>query len=117
MSIAFRAVDPRDGTEVVCDKRNWEGHIASEHRELTGQMDAVRQTIEEPLSVYQVPAHVRRQAFYRPSELPPPYNRGYIRVIVEYNIGIVSGRKRGRVCTAFHTMSGPRRGEVMIWPT
>lgn len=116
MPVLFRATDPRDGTKVACDKSNWERHIAFEHPEMTGQMETVRRTIEEPMSIYQVPAHLKRQAFYRPSELPFPFSRGFIRVIVEYNIGRLSGRKRADVCTAFHVWA-PKHGEVMIWPT
>ncbi|MCJ7490713.1 MAG: hypothetical protein MUP15_00900 [Dehalococcoidia bacterium] len=117
MPVLFRAIDARDGTEVTCDKRNWERHIAFEHPEMAGQMEAVRRTIEEPMSIYQIPAHLQRQAFFRPSDLPPHFNHGFIRVIVEYNIGRISRRKEGSVVTAFHTLSGPKRGEVMIWPT
>ena len=116
MPILFRVADVRDGTKVICDKGNWERHIEFEHPEMTGQTEAVRRTIEDPLSIYQIPSHLKRQAFYRPSELPPPFNRGFIRVIVEYNKGRLSGRKRGDVCTAFHVAWAPKHGEVMIWP-
>lgn len=115
MPVLFRAIDARDGTEVVCDKANWEKHITSEHPEMADQMDVVKRAIENPFCIYQTTAHIRRQAFYRPSELPPPFDRGFVRIIVEYNSSRLFGRK-GRVCTAFHTSSA-KRGEVMIWPT
>lgn len=82
---------------------------------MIGHHALVQKVIEDPLAIYQSASHPNRNVFYRPSELPPPFNRGYIRVIVEYERGW-RGAVRGRVITAF-LVDRPAQAERMLWPT
>jgi hypothetical protein len=110
----IRAVSPHNGATVTCSRRRWEKHIVAEHPEMDGAEAIVARTIGEPLAVYQSDTHTRRHVLYRPSELSPPFDRGFIRVVAEYRSGRWS-RLRGYVVTAF-LVAGPKKGEILIWP-
>jgi hypothetical protein len=97
---------------VHCSTQQWEEHVC-DHKEMVGHEDLVKRTIDDPFAVYQS-AHPRRQVFYRPSELPAPYHRGFIRVVVDYSLDWRS-RESGFVVTAFHC-TGVKQNEVIIWP-
>jgi hypothetical protein len=110
----LKTVSPHNGAAVTCSHRQWEKHIVAEHPEMDGGEAAVERVINEPLAIYQSDTHPRRHVFYRPSELSPPFNRGFIRVVVEYRTRRWSGL-RGHVVTAF-LVAGPKKGEILIWP-
>ena len=77
---------------------------------MSGQEPLVALTIQEPFAVYQSDTHANRHVLYRPSTLPPPLNRGFIRAIVEYRGG------EGWLITAFHTMAAKKRETRQLWP-
>lgn len=91
--------------------------MEARHREMLGAQASVKEAIESPLAIYQSASHVNRQVYYRPSSLTPPLNRGYIRVVVDYKKKRIVGNIQGLVVSAHLSSSGPRTGEVLIWPT
>ena len=116
LATLFSVGDPR-GLRVICTDERFFNHILgeSDHSELRGREDLLRSAIEEPFSIYRDADDASREIYYRPSELPAPLNRGYLRVVVEFR-----GRRRaariGYVITAYHSSSGPKKGEVILWP-
>jgi hypothetical protein len=113
MADIFKAVSPHNGVLVTCSRRQWEQHIVTRHLEMDGGEAIVERVINEPLAIYQSDTHPRRHVFYRPSEFPPPYDRGFVRVIVEYKTRRWGGL-RGHVITAV-LVAGPKKGEIPIW--
>lgn len=97
--------------DVVCYSEWWDTHIVGNHPELAAHDQSVRRAIGEPFAVYRSNTHPARHVFYRPSDLPRPFDRGFLRVVVDY-----SGRELGRVITAFH-VAGPKSSEnTLLWP-
>ena len=83
---------------------------------MAGQADIVAKVISDPLAVYQSPRYLNRQLFYRSSELAPPFNRGYMRVVVEFRKRRWKAELAGILITAY-PVAAPDPDEVMIWPT
>lgn len=114
MALIIRATSPHNGVEVRCSDRYWRDHVEKRHPVLAGYAAHVQELISNPLAVYQSPVYVDRHLLYGVSTLPSPYDRGYIRVIVEYKRswrGVVSG-----LLISAYLVNGPGDDEVMIWP-
>lgn len=109
------SVDDPNGVPVHCDKKWWAEHIEGRHPELSGHHEDVARAIAKPLGVYRSKTHASRRIFYAPSTaLPPPFDRGLIRVVVEFRRRALRG-DRGQVITAMHTLR-PAEGEILVWP-
>ena len=76
---------------------------------MRGQEDVVKRVLTDPDEIYQSNSDPNRQLFYRPSELPPPQNLGYVRVVVDYHAGTT-----GAVITALH-VDKPKSKDVLLW--
>ena len=106
--VAFTVADVRR-QRVVCSVERW--NHAAQHAELANHLPAVEEAIKQPMAIYQSAVHIRREVYYSPSTaLQPPYDRGYIAVVVEFD-----RNRQGSLITAFHAL-GPKHGEVLIWP-
>lgn len=81
---------------------------------MADQEASVKKVIDEPMAVYLSDTHPHRHVLYRPSELKPPFDRGFLRVIVEYHID-ARRRTNGRVITAFPVDRHNKTGE-QLWP-
>ena len=112
MATQFAATDP-NGVLITCNKRNWLEHIVERHPEMAAQETAVVATIERPLAIYQDANRANRRVFYRQGVLPHPFNRAYLRVVVEYRRHRAG--ERGHAVTAFAVLR-PKRGETILWP-
>lgn len=114
MAIRFSATDPQ-GNTVECLDRTWVGHIVDGHPEMSAREAWVQETIARPLGIYQTTQHPARRAFHRPYNFGGQLGSQQLRVIVEYTRhggrGVV-----GAVVTAFAT-TGPKRGEILLWPS
>ena len=98
VSCEFETVD-YEGKIVRCSHWRWEEHIAAKHHEVLGQQEAVRITIGSPEYKYRSGRFPHRKLYYRRNVLPPPYEREYLLVIVNYPVGL----EEGRVLSAFKT--------------
>jgi len=103
---------------VTLSEETWEKHIVCEHPEMGAMasrdeiLSCISQTISNPLYICQDAIHSNRRNFYLPFILPKPYQRSYLKVVVEY-------RKRwfglkGYVRTAYST-TALKPGEKIIW--
>lgn len=104
----------RDGIEVTCDEENWLAH-ASKHAEIRGHDDWVRQTIEDPVAIYQSDTDADRKVVYRPYTFGREVGHMWRRVIVAYYENRRTSRTTGAFVSAFAVL-GPKRGEVLLWP-
>lgn len=78
---------------------------------MRGYEAVVERTIREPLAIYRSNSHPARHIFYRPAVLASPYDRGFLRVVVDY-----TESARGAVITAFPVV-GPKASENnQLWP-
>jgi hypothetical protein len=110
----FRVQDPRD-LWIECTVQRFEQHILgeSEHEELRDHRLSIARAISNPLAIYRSARNANSEVYYAPSDLPAPFDSGYVRVIVEFRpmgIGVVEGE----VLTAMWR-NRPARGEVIIW--
>jgi hypothetical protein len=80
------AISPHNGVPVTCSVGYWRDHVELHHPNMVGQAKLVEKVINEPLAIYQSPTDINRHLLYGVSVLPPPFNRGYIRVVVEYTV-------------------------------
>ncbi len=104
----------RDGTRIVCSRSTWEKHIIAEHPEMRDGEQSVVQTVEAPQLIYQDRNHPDRRIFYRRSVLAVPYDRSYLRVVVDYRKMRLRKSYTGYVLTAF-PVENTRKGDTLIW--
>jgi len=100
---------------VICTRERFEGHILgeSEHDELRDHEASVERAIIGPLAIYRDADYATREVYYRPSDLLPPYDRGFVRVVVEFAVD-AGGGQSGTVITAYHAYR-PKVTEVLLW--
>ena len=100
--------------EVLARFGRWILHIEARHPEVDEHFDAVERVLADPYRVTQDATYHNRLNYYRPSVLPAPYDRLYLKVcVVFYRIGQTG--MIGEVVTAYPT-TRIRRGEVQQWP-
>jgi hypothetical protein len=108
MSELFRVTD-RWGRTIVLTELRWSSHIVAQHSEFAGQSPTiVADTLTAPALVNEDRLYPNREAFYRTSPLPPPWDALLIRVVVEF--GAI-----GEVVTA-HLIKRPHHKETRRWP-
>lgn len=59
----FSVVSPL-GYTVVCTQHQWDTHIAPGHPELQGREEDVKETVREPLKIYESKVHPERHIYY-----------------------------------------------------
>lgn len=117
MAKIFEVRDPF-GYLIACFEETWTEHIAKNHPEMaemartTDILKILAETVKTPYQVYQDVVHPRRRNFYNPFVLPRPYNRTYLKVVVEHRRMV--GRKVGMVITAYPTPN-IKPGERLLW--
>ena len=99
MSCEFEASD-YEGKLVRCSHWRWDEHIAAKHTEMVNQQEVVRITINNPEHRYRSGRFPHRKLYYRRNVLPPPYEREYLLVIVNYPASL---GEEGRVLSAYKT--------------
>lgn len=99
------------GRTIALDRDQWIRHICDEHPELSGYLDAIRKTLEQPLFVMDDTGNIDRKNYYRPWVLDAPFNNMYLKVCVHFE-----ENKPGFVVTAYPTPDIKTR-ERQIWPT
>ena len=77
---------------------------------MLGYEATVELTIREPLAVYESNSHPTRHICCRPAALASPYDRGFLRVVVDYEEGA------GRVLTAFPVSAAKATERIQLWP-
>jgi hypothetical protein len=113
LTTLFQAVDPR-GITVTCTTERWEEHISG-HREMSPSL--ANDTITDPLAIYrsgQKGHAYPRDIYYRLSELLPPRDHGFVKVVTDV-VPAGPDIKEGRVVTAFHADEGPSSEDELIW--
>lgn len=68
------------GYTVVCTKHQWDTHIVPGHSELQSREEDVRDTIKEPLKIYESQAHPERHIYYS-SPIDVKSERRYTKVV------------------------------------
>ena len=106
--------DPR-GLRVICTVERFEEHILrdSRHTELRGHEASLEATIRDLLAMYRDVDCASREVYYRPSDLAPPHDRGFLRAVVEFAAAATESRT-GLVVTAYHAFL-PKPDEVLLW--
>lgn len=110
-------IDTRDpeGRRVICSQSWWLAKITSKHRELFGHERIVAAVIREPERIHQDVTYPRRRVHYGHGTLPAPYDRAWIRVVIEYPPISFDERPPNYVVTAF-TSENLKEGEQVLWP-
>ena len=98
MSCEFEARD-YEGKVVRCSHWRWEEHITAKHAELVDHQEAMSIAIGNPEHKYRSGRFPHRKLYYRQNVLPPPYEREYLLVIVNYPVDL----DKGRVLSAYKT--------------
>lgn len=93
-------VDNYEGIPVVCTRSVWDEHVVLHHKVMEKNVDAVKDTIKDPDSVYQSKDYENREVYFKASEFStyPMLTK----VIVEDGIS-KAGNPKGEVVTAFNT--------------
>lgn len=104
----------RFGREIVLYEDTWYDHILDDHAEMAGQTDELERTIAHAERVTQDQSFADRQCYYRKGNLPWPYDRDHLKVVVELDPVGFAGPLRGVVVTAYSVESIPRR-EARVW--
>src|SRR5829696_8859716 len=111
--IVFTCTD-RLGREIVLYEDTWYDHILDDHAEMDGQFDELERSIANAERITDDQSFTDRQCYYRKGNLPWPYDRDYIKVVVELENPEVGRPLRGVVVTAYPVEAIPRR-EARIW--
>ena len=85
------------GEAVFCTKERWENHIVAGHPIMEENIEAVKDTISDPDSVYESSKIPKREIMFKQS--PHSTYKGFTKAIVEYSS--YSGVVSGEVVTAF----------------
>jgi hypothetical protein len=110
---SFKCKD-KDGTNVICFKDTWDNHIVAEHPFMKGCEAYVKSAIERPYTVYQDSGSINRLIIYKPYVLPIPFEKEYLRIVLEYKNHIIRGIT-AKVITAYATRN-IKQGDILIWP-
>jgi hypothetical protein len=70
----------------------------------------VTTAIREPYQIYQDSSNLQKKVIYKPFILPKPYDRQYLRVVMEYH----KKKKVAYICTAFPCVN-KKKGDILIW--
>lgn len=94
---------------MICTEECWFYHILSEHPDMEGSEDKVREAIESPYPpfIYRDKDNPDRHVYYRLDDS----RSFYWKAVVDF-----SKENYGELVTAFTPDSG-KTGEIMIWPT
>jgi hypothetical protein len=115
MAEILRATD-RWGRAIVLKEANWRFHILARRPYFNGYENAcIGDTIEKPDQVVYDVDYENRENFYRQSPLPPPYDRVFVKVIVEFTEEDDGGTASGEVVTMYLT-DRMKPGERQKWP-
>ena len=105
----------RWGREIVLPDYTWHNDILANHGELVGHLDAVDRTVRRPHRVTYDKDYSDREVSYRRGVLPAPYDRDYLKVVVEFRQSATVDLPRGRIVTAY-TAERIKSGERSRWP-
>lgn len=86
------------GVAVFCTEDRWKNHIVAGHTIMEENIEAVKDTISDPDSVYESSRNPKREVMFKQS--PHSTYNIYTEVVVEYNSSY-SGVVSGEVVTAF----------------
>ena len=89
-----------EGTPVSCSKSVWDIHIVPHHGIMANNVNAVKDTIKDPDSVYQSTDYDNRKVYFKDSSYST-YDQ-LTKVIVEDSI-TKTGNPKGEVVTSFNT--------------
>ena len=104
----------RFGREIVLYEDTWYDHVLDDHSEMADQIDALELAIAHAERDPQDQSFAGRQCYYRKGHLPWPYDRDYLKVVVELDDSGFDRPLRGVVVTAYPVEAIPRR-ETRIW--
>jgi len=104
----------RFGREIVLYEDTWYDHILDDHAEMADQLDELELAIAHAERITQDQSFASRQCYYRKGHLPWPYDRDYLKVVVELEDSSFGRPLRGVVVTAYPVEAIPRR-ETRIW--
>ncbi len=102
------------GREIVLNDSRWTDHILPDHGEMAGNVDSVRQAIEQPTVVNFDTATANGENFYCVGALPAPFDQTLVKVCVRFTHLGVGRPWRGEVITAYST-NREKRGEATKW--
>lgn len=113
MTNLFTCTDPL-GRQVHLDRSQWESHVIIERsREyLADQVDAVRMTIEDPVTITKSHKNIDREMYYRPFVLRPPHHNFYLKVVVEFPWTSGGASTEGSIITVYVDHEVDPREEV-----
>jgi hypothetical protein len=114
LALCIVATDP-DGNRVVCHTDTWTGRIEAEHPEMANRMSWVGETSAQPMAIYRSARDADTKVFHRQYDFEGGLGRVMLRVVVRYRRRWRIGQTEGTIVTAF-AASGPKAGEVLIWP-
>ena len=89
------SVTSYNGKQVTCSEEQWNNHIAFNHKIMKNNVEAVKNTIIEPDSVYESSQSPKREVYFKKSLIPTYKDKFFTKVIVEYK------NNAGEVVTAF----------------
>lgn len=100
MSDTKFAVNNPMGVTVSCSNYRWESHVLDEHPIMEHNVDAVKDTIKNPDTIYKSDQNEEREVYFKQSSFST-YN-AKTKVIVEYSAGKRNPDSEiGTVVTAF----------------
>ena len=114
MSDVFRCAD-RWQRDIALTEQCWRLHVLNRRTYFRGHEAAVREALTDPLFVRHDAAFANRECFYRASSLPAPYERFFIKVVVEFRFDPVVAHETGEVVTVYVT-DREKPGEEQKWP-
>src|SRR5918995_6448744 len=98
--LVFTCAD-RFGREIVLYEDTWYDHILGDHAEMADQIDELELAIAQTERVTQDQSFASRQCYYRKGNLPWPYDRDYLKIVVELVDAGFDRPLRGVVVTAY----------------
>jgi hypothetical protein len=111
--VLFSCVD-RFGRQIVLYEDTWYDHILNDHAEMAGQIDVLEFAITRVERITQDLSFTDRQCYYHKGNLPWPYDRDFLKIVVELEASSVDRPLHGVVVTAYPVEAIPRR-ETRIW--
>lgn len=94
------------GEAVFCTKERWENHVVAGHPIMEKNIEAVKDTISDPDSVYESSRNPKREVMFKRS--PYSTQKIFTEVVVEYSS--YSGVVSGELVTAF--LNNAERGRI-----
>lgn len=113
MGDLLRCVD-RTGRDVVLSEEAWFGRILRDHAMLGGYEGLIQVVVQDPNRVTRDLNRSNRECFYRQGVFPD-YPRLFLKVVVEFRQGDLTGAVSGYVVTAY-PLQRVRSGEEQLWP-